>query len=690
MKRREWAFTAIMTFTLGTYAQPRYDMDNIARETLDRGVVAVRTDSGHVAVSWRTLTGDKTGEAFDVYRNGTRLNGTAPVTGGTFFVDNDPLNGEAVYSVRGGCIDGSFTLRSDAPVGYLPIKIDKPADGITPDGRSYSYSANDASVGDMDGDGRYEIVLKWNPSNARDNAQDGFTGNTLFDCYTLDGERLWRIDMGPNIRSGAHYVQFIVYDLDGDGRAEVMMKTADGTVDGRGNVIGDTAADWRCGLEEAAKYYETNRQNADKEREEMEKMREEMEKMMREGKRPERPRGGPGPGGPRDQPGITRSSGRILSGPEYLTVFNGLTGEAMATVDYVPERGELAAWGDENGNRSERYLAGVAYLDGKRASALFCRGYYTRSVIAAWDWDGKTLTNKWTFDTDDERWNDYASQGNHNLRIADVDGDGCDEIIYGSMAVDNDGTGLYNTGMGHGDAMHLTAFDPTTDRLQVWDCHENRRDGSDFRDAATGEVIFQIKSNEDVGRCMAADIDPTNPGVEMWSSESGGVRNIKGEVVSPNTTTQENDGADGQWGFDDTALFIKGNRLPTNFAVWWDGDLLREMLDHATVSKYNWNTGNVDVITSFEGCDFNNGSKSNPCLSADIIGDWREEVLVRTRDDSELRLYVSTIPTGYRMNCLMEDIPYRISVATENVAYNQPPETGFYLGPDKSVVEFLK
>lgn len=704
--RKKIFISVFATFAAASsWCQPRYDMANILRERLDRGVVAMRQDDGRVVVSWRTLTSDGKGEAFDVYRNGVRLNSGPLTSGGTFFVDEQaPATGDVTYEVRGGGKDGRFTLRAGAPCGYLPIRLDKPEGGVTPDGREYTYTANDASVGDVDGDGQYEIILKWEPSNARDNSHDGFTGNVLFDCYRLDGQRLWRIDLGPNIRAGAHYTQFMVYDFDGDGRAELMMKTADGTVDGRGRVIGDAQADWRYGIEGALANFDTNRENAKKEAEERKKMQRQMEEMRKQGKRPERQRRGKGGNDWYSWPGITPKSGRILDGPEYLTVFNGLTGEAMATVNYVPERGELQAWGDDRGNRSERYLAGVAYLDGHKASALFCRGYYTRTVIAAWDWDGHELKNRWTFDTNDERWKDYAGQGNHNLRIADVDGDGCDEITYGSMAVDHDGTGLYNTGMGHGDAIHLTAFDPTTDRLQVWDCHENRRDGSDFRDAATGEVIFQIKSQMDVGRCMAADIDPTNPGVEMWSSDSHGIRTIKGDILPSNSpkgertedTSSSRRGADGGWLFagdsssDNTALYMRGRRLPTNFGIWWDGDLLRELLDHEAVCKYDWNTGNVDTIMRFEDCQFNNGTKSNPCLSADILGDWREEVITRTMDSSELRVYVTAIPTEHRINCLMEDIPYRLSVATENVAYNQPPETGFYLGPDKSVREFLK
>jgi rhamnogalacturonan endolyase len=315
-------------------------------------------------------------------------------------------------------------------------------------------------------------------------------------------------------------------------------------------------------------------------------------------------------------------------------------------------------WGDSYGNRCDRFLACVAYLDGKHASAVFCRGYYTRSVLAAWDFDGKRLTSRWVFDTQSsDTLRAYAGQGNHNLRVADVDADGCDEIIYGAMVVDHDGHGLYSTRMGHGDALHLMPFFPDDPRLQVWSVHENKRDGSVLRDAATGRILFQLPSQSDVGRGMAADIDPRYPGVEMWSSASGGLLTNRGERIA------------------------QPRGLPVNFAVWWDGDLLREMLDRARVSKYDWRTERCNVLLDVSSaCAFNNGTKSNPCLSADILGDWREEIVVRTHDSSALRIYLTTIPTTHRITCLMQDIPYRLSVATENVGYNQPPETGFYLG----------
>ena len=614
-----WPAAAVEAQGLPHMAKLQFSPDkenpaNTTGERLGRGVVAIRTSTDTVMVGWRYLSADPVQVGFNVYRDGHLLT-PEPVRTSTQFFDRNPSSAATRYEVRpvvNGKEDqslahGLYTLPPDAPCGYLEIPLEQPGRQTMPDGESCAYVAADASAADLDGDGEMEIVLKWDPTNAKDNSQSGFTGTVFLDAYKLDGRRMWRIDLGRNIRAGAHYTQFMVYDLDGDGRAEVAAKTADGTVDGRGTVIGNAAADYREGARDTS---------------------------------PAR-------------------KGYVASGPEYLTVFSGETGEALHTTDYVPPRGRVEGWGDNYANRSERYLAAVAYLDGRKPSLVMCRGYYTRTVVAAFDWDGRRLTSRWVFDTDSARWASYAGQGNHNLRVADVDGDGCDEITYGSCAIDHDGTGLYNTRFGHGDAMHLTAFDPSSDRLQVWDCHENRRDGSDFRDAATGKVIFQIPSDKDVGRCMAADIDPTNYGVEMWSSASGGIRNIRGEVV---------------------CAAPKG--LPANMAVWWDGDLLREMLDHETVSKYDWKTQTCRPLARFGGCLFNNGSKSNPCLQADLLGDWREEVVTRTADSRALRIYVSPCPTSYRFHTFLEDRPYRLSVATQNVAYNQPTQPGFYFGPD--------
>ena len=596
----------LLTLTISPLsAQPDYDYQKLKQEELGRGFVAIREDPETVHLSWRYLTTDPTDIAFDIYRNGVKVN-HEPLKDATFHTDRNAAGKELRYELHitsnkgaGSHLNAQYIVKENAPYGYINIPLNIPPDGVTPTGQPYSYHANDASVGDVNGDGEYEVILKWDPSNAHDNAHDGYTGNVYIDCYRLNGEQLWRIDLGRNIRAGAHYTQFIVYDLDEDNKAELVVKTGDGTIDGTGAVIGDANADHR------------------------------------------------------------NEKGRILSGPEYLTLFEGETGKALQTIDYIPERGELAAWGDTRANRSDRFLACVAYLDGEYPSVVMCRGYYTRTVLAAFDWRNGELTNRWVFDSDTPGNEAYAGQGNHNLRVGDVDGDGCDEIVYGSCTIDNDGKGLYSTGMGHGDAMHLTAFDPSSRKLQVWDCHENKRDGSSFRDAETGEVIFQVKSNTDVGRAMAADIDPTARGVEMWSIASGGIRNINGEILNPST---------------------KG--ISINMACWWDGDLTRELLDGTRIAKYNYLTGTSDVIFDCNECAKNNGTKSNPSLCADMLGDWREEVILRTKDNKNLRIYSSPVETPYRFHSFMEDPVYRISVATQNVAYNQPTQPGFYFGSD--------
>ena len=598
-------------------AQPNYNYSKLQKEKLGRGVVAIRESPSTVVVSWRYLSSDPMETAFNVYRGGKKLT-AQPVVTGTLFRDENSSLETAAYEVRPVLkgkethhIDGKYTLPANAPLGYLQIPLQKPADGVTPAGDTYTYSPNDASIGDVDGDGEYEIILKWEPSNAKDNSHDGYTGEVYFDCYRLNGEQLWRINLGKNIRAGAHYTQFMVYDLDGDGKAEVVMRTSDGTVDGKGTVLGNAKADYRePGVFDKKK-----------------------NKLTRQG--------------------------RILEGNEYLTVFSGLTGEALYTTDYIPARGNPKDWGDTRANRSDRFLACIAYLDGVRPSVVMCRGYYTRIVLAAFNWDGKKLNKHWVFDTNIPGNEKYAKQGNHNLRVGDIDGDGCDEIIYGSCTIDHNGKGLYSTGLGHGDAIQLTQIDPARKGLQVWACHENKRDGSTYRDAATGEIILQLKSTRDIGRCMAADIDPTNPGVELWSPGTGGIINFKGELIAPKT-----------------------KNFPVNMAVWWDGDLLREVLDKTRISKYDWEQKCFIPFVEFEGVASNNSTKATTCLQGDILGDWREEVIFRSEDNNSLHLYVSTIPTEYRFHTFLEDPIYRISIATQNVGYNQPTQPGFYFGTD--------
>lgn len=558
-------------------------------ENLDRGVVAVKVSNG-VFVSWRMLGHEPSNVAYNLYRGSTKVN-SAPITGATNYVDPAGTT-SSTYSV--GAIINGVEYAASPPVSvwgsnYLQIPLQVPAGGTTPDGVQYTYSANDCSVGDLDGDGKYEIVVKWDPSNSKDNSQSGYTGNVYLDAYTLAGTRLWRIDLGKNIRAGAHYTQFLVYDLDGDGDAEVVCKTADGTIDGTGNVIGNANADYR------------------------------------------------------------NSSGYVLEGPEYLTVFSGASGRAMETVNYLPARGNVSDWGDSYGNRVDRFLACIAYLDGQRPSIVMCRGYYTRSVLVAWDYRNGDLTRRWTFDSNNG-YSSYAGQGCHSLSVADVDNDGRDEIIYGACVIDDDGRGLYSTGLKHGDALHVGDFDPDRPGLEVWQCHENSPYGATFRDARTGSIIFRYTASSDTGRACVGDITANHRGCEVWASNGVPLASCKGQNLGSHS-------------------------LPINFMIWWDGDLLRELLDGTTISKYGGGT-----LLSASGCSSNNGTKANPCLTADILGDWREEAIWRTSDSRYLRIYTTTATTSHRIYTLMHDPVYRLSIAWQNVAYNQPPHTGFYLG----------
>ncbi len=632
-------------------------------ERLDRGLVAVHQPDGKVFVSWRLLASDPDGTAFNLYRETApavsvafgntprqreepvvRLN-AEPLAGPTWFLDAGArLERATRYFVR-AVVNGTeeapgpaFALTAGAlPLPYHAVPI------TTPDG----YTPNDASLGDLDGDGRYEIILK-QEQRPRDNSQAGLTGETLLQAYTLEGKLLWTINLGKNIREGAHYTMFMVMDFDGDGRAEVACKTADGTVDGTGKVIGDPAADWR----------------------------EKGETAVPTGDR----------SGSTNTAGgvVARLEGRIVRGPEYLTIFDGLTGAALASTKYLPGRhpdtdnptGDQLKeiWGDAYANRSDRFLAGVAYLDGERPSLLMCRGYYTRTVIAAWDWRDGKLTSRWVFDSDKlgppDKTNLWRGQGNHNLSVADVDGDGRDEIIYGAMVVDDNGTGLYSTGWGHGDALHVGDFVPGNPGLEIGDIQERfGAEGLSLRDARTGKPIFTIPSvkaateggdaGEGPGRGNTFNIDPRFPGAESWAAgaEMDGIHDATGKKF----------------------IEKRPRGMPINFGIYWDGDLLRELLDGNRILKWNWETGAIDPLLVAHASISGNGTKSTPAVSADLWGDWREEVVWTSRDKKELRIYTSTIPTRHRLVTFMHDAQYRVAVAWQNTAYNQPPHPSFYL-----------
>ena len=653
-------------------------------EHLDRGVVALPAQGKGIFVSWRMLGTDSKNVCFDVVRDGKVI---ASHIKATNYTDQD---GKAAHTYQIVTYqempkaDGIAHREVSQKVKpwadlYQSMPISRPKGGTTPDGRSYTYTPNDCSVGDVDGDGEYEIILKWDPSNSHDNSHNGYTGDVIFDCYKLSGKKLWRINLGKNIRAGAHYTQFLVYDFDGDGKAEMICKTSAGSKDGKEKFVNEVATDEdiRC-LDNKADY--------------------------------------------------RNGAGRVQTGPELLTVFNGKTGQAIHTIWYNPNRafgvgrqvaeGESlkdgfpaysSVWGDKGnyGNRGERYLAGVAFLDGKDhlPSAVMCRGYYTRSYLWAVDFDGKQLKTKWLH-ASTTPGTAYA-QGAHSLAVGDVDGDGCDEITYGSAAINNDGTLLYSTGLGHGDAQHLGDLDPDRPGLEYFMVHEEYPYGSDLRDAKTGEILYRTLDRDDTGRGLAADIDANHRGYEMWSSDKPEVRDCKGNViVEAKDAWKKRSGEkkkkqapqQGDWNSNEKTTFRAVSPMPAmNFRIYWDGDLQDELLANGRAPHFppyiqKWNGKEAVALPLSNGKQLFemghsvscNWTKATPNLQADLFGDWREEVIYWDESDaSHLNIFTTNIPTDYRVPTLMHDHIYRMGVAWQNVGYNQPPHLGYYL-PDKA------
>lgn len=613
-------------------------------ERLARGLVALRISDTEALITWRLLGTDPEGVSFNLYRftdlGPAVLLNPLPLTGATFYIDQQADLTRDTHYVVHAVVNGTETAEN--PVAYIPagspagnyisIPLVPPEGGVGFDGVPYTYTANDASAADLDGDGEYEIILKWDPTNAKDNSQSGHTGNVHLDAYRLDGARLWRLYLGPNIRAGAHYTQFLAYDMDGDGRAEVALKTAPGTLDSAGEPIATTAARFTGDMPAFDP-------NAD----------------------------------------YRNSGGYVLTGPEFFTIFDGLTGRELMTTMFHPPRNnniaspDVSAWGDNYGNRVDRFLGAVAYLDGERPSLVFSRGYYTRAVLDAWNWRDGRLTRVWTFDTRDGNpaHRAYEGQGNHSLSVADVDGDGRDEILFGAATIDDDGRGLYSTGWGHGDAFHAGDLLPSRPGLEAFQPHESpsayRFNALELRDARTGELICGVEGAGDIGRGVAADIDPRYPGAEFWGAGPTG-----GLYSASNCEPNAEKGPRGK-----AISARKPGQI--NFVIWWDGDPLREILDGATIYKWEWEAGVSRPIFSPRGLASNNGTKATPALSADLFGDWREEVIWRTADNSELRIYTTTIPTNQRRVTLMHDRQYRMAIVWQNAGYNQPPHPSFAL-----------
>lgn len=627
-------------------------------EHLNRGVVAVKNGS-NTFVSWRVLGTDSEDVTFDLLRDGQVIQSNLTASNVSVTGGSDDSQYQVVVKENGEVVETSAAVTRWGDI-YQHIQLDRPASQP-----GYHYFPYDGSVADLDGDGDYELVVRWEPSNFQDNSVSGKTGNVYLDAYELDGTKLWRIDLGPNIRAGAHYTQFLVYDFNGDGHAELICKTAQGTVDGLGEYVSKAADDSKIlSASNTLKY--------------------------------------------------ANASGRVLSGAEYLTVFEGTTGRALHTVWYNPNRGcttgEVKApsaselktlWGDDYGNRCDRFLACVAHLGGadRNASAVMCRGYYTRSYLWAVDFDGEKLSTRWlhasvsptvvevtdaagqktskTYDTntsgissgttDKHFYCTAYGQGCHSLAVGDVDGDGSDEIIYGSAAIDNDGSLLHTTGLGHGDALHLSDLMPDRPGLEVMMVHEEAPFGWSVRDAHTGELLIHHTGSEDTGRGIAADVNTSHRGFEYWHSDDY------------NTTQNIYSSADEVVGH-----FEKDHPF-YNFRIYWDGDAYDDLFDKGAINNGKWSR----LLTcGNHGNSATYGSKATPVLSADILGDWREEVILFDKTDSaSVNIFTTTTTTKLRVPTLMHDHVYRMSVAWQNVGYNQPPHLGYYL-PDLVATRF--
>lgn len=712
-------------------------------ETLDRGLVAVSTADG-VFLSWRLLASEATGATatglagpdFAVYRDGERI---AVVTDSTNYAD---AGGTAASSYTvAPVVAGVELAASDAVTawsqGYHDLPLQKPADGVTPKGEAYTYSANDVSVGDVDGDGQYEYVVKWDPSNSKDVSQRGYTGSVYIDTYELDGTLLNRLDLGVNIRAGAHYTQFLVYDFDGDGRSETMLKTAPGTksisYEADGTVAGEkyitmpkgdleagfsntddyrlsavdyeehlvdmflgwserpevVSGQWPATLEEAwgmpvTHEYPLSRESA-----------QELADTFIDVYAPSR-----------SVKNLLREfEGFIVDGPEYLTVFDSATGEELQTIVYPTERGDDGLlWGDyamariEPANRVDRFLSGVGYFDGQHPSAIFARGYYTRTTVTTFDWDGRRLTQRWQVDSGqvpmtnpfndsphgrdgtDPVYGGVTTQGDHSLSAADVDGDGRQELVYGSVTFDDDGSVLYSSHdvlpegsadpgadvrLGHGDAMHVTDIDPGRPGIEIWTAHEGGTSapyGSVLRDAASGDPLFGAYSGKDTGRAMIGDVRADVPGIEVWASMPGGT-DASGLLSA-------------------TGEILSATNPGTNMSIRWSADLTTQIVNGsgtATPTIDDWTRGNLLTAT---GTLTNNGTKGNPALVADVLGDWREELLVRTADSGALRFYTTTETTTHKLTTLMHDVQYRVETARQQTTYNQPAYTSYYFASD--------
>lgn len=589
-------------------------------EKLDRSVVAQKVSNG-VYVNWRITSDEWYNTSYKLYRDGSLIF-TATNTGASNYLDAaGTINSKySVSSVRNGIESAQSAQASVLTRTYLEI----PVRDIKSLGKT-QYYLNDATTADLDGDGQYEIIVKrmnrdWSATN---------TNFTYFEAYKLDGTFMWAIDVGPNITMDVE-INIAAFDFDGDGKAEVFMRSSDGTIFGldknnqNGTPVGDRNGDGYINYRQA-------------------------------------PFNGIG------------GDGFMNAGPEYLSLIDGMTGKELDWANFIP-RGTSGDWGDDYGHRANKFFFGAPYLDGKKPSLFIGRGIYTMHKMQTYDIVNKKLVKKWYWETTSwgqtfkGKWDDspksYMGQGYHNYTIADVDDDGKDEINWGSMSIDDDGLPLYSTELGHGDAQHYGDFDPYRKGQEMFACNETSP-GTNLRDAKTGKMLYRRVAPSDVGRACAGNISDAYKGTEIWGNGVG---------LSATDRVEMN-----HFG------------VAENYCIYWDGDLLQELLDHSgfststgvgygAITKFN-GYGNISTLLAADAYSCNY-TKGTPCLQADIMGDWREEAIWWRSDSLALRVYTTPIVTNNRIYTLMHDHQYRQAICWQMCGYNQPPHTSFYLGSE--------